>query len=131
MPQPQGELFLDEDDSDRGKIGHVNHHQKWCVNFKGVKFHIDSRLSGFTATIYADERPSRKTIVTTCDGSCKRLNKIPDNIWIEAKPQIIRAMKKNHSMELLEQENAGSVLLSDVTKEQLDIIHSAGTYHGA
>lgn len=118
----KGYRFLNEDNSDRGKIGHIDYHQKWCVNFKGASFHIDSRLSGFTATIHANERPNRKTTVTACDGSCENATEIPSEIWNEAKPQF-------NTLKQASETKASS--LPGVTKEQLDLENPAGHYSGA
>jgi hypothetical protein len=119
----QGHLFFNQDNSLRGKFGHIDQRQKWCVKCSdGRSYHIDSRLLGFTASADRDERPKRQTVVTVCDGSCQHSNEIPNEIWNEANAQITSFQKLR---------GTECALLTDIAIEQIDSIHSTGGYQGA
>jgi hypothetical protein len=119
---PRGKLFFNRNDGSGGRFGHIDQHQKWCVNFKGVSFHIDSHLSGFTESTLEVDRLKRKTIVTFCDGSCEKAAEIPSEIWDEAKTQFATFQQ------VAETED---VSRPDATQEQPDFINLAGHYYGA
>jgi len=117
----EGRLFCDRNKGKVGPNGHLDHQQSWCVKTpSGKNFHIHTILTGeFGGKPSSKGGPMRKTTITACDGSCKKLSPIPPSVWSQAEPQIIEAI------------HVGNYLLPDITQDQLDIVHLAGNYSGA
>lgn len=87
----EGLLFYD---TNRGGSEYFVSHSKWCVNSDNIKYHIDNKA----VTFHGDKIPEITLEVSPCDGSCQKIEKIPDDTWEKAQLQIkslADAQKKN------------------------------------
>lgn len=79
-------LFYEIDLGRGGRGGFLSHHQTWCTEVDGKKYHIHSELIGSPG--HPTDGPRRNVSVKPCDGSCMKLVDIPDHIWDKARPQL-------------------------------------------